>query len=63
MLVAATAATSAPAAPAGAQRVPDAVADRPPARGHVEVLAAGHAVRLAVDPLALPRRDLLRRPR
>src|SRR5690348_6235819 len=49
MLVAATAATSAPAAGG----------DGLPARHDVEVLAAGHAGRLVVGPLALPHAGLL----
>src|SRR6516165_5219352 len=57
MLVAAIAATSPPAAPA--PRVPDAAGHGPPAGVHVEVLAAGHAWRLVVGPLTLPRGDLL----
>ena len=42
-----------------AQRVPDAGGDGLPARVHVEVLAAGHAGRLVVGPLPLPRAGLL----
>ncbi len=58
MLVAATARTSAPVAPAWPSASAMQAADQPPVRGDVEVLAAGDAWRLGVDPFTQAGRDL-----